>query len=49
MGVNGKMNFESNGDLVAYQGIYQVTGNTADSVVYKGAYTVTNGKLVAVE
>lgn len=49
MGVNGKMNFESNGDLVAYQGIYQVNGNTADSVAYKGAYTVTNGKLVAVE
>jgi len=49
MGVNGKMNFEANGDLVAYQGIYEVTGNNAASVQYKGAYTVTGGKLVAVK
>ncbi|MCH3907636.1 MAG: ABC transporter substrate-binding protein [Sphaerochaeta sp.] len=48
-GVNGTMNFEPNGDLVAYQGIYEVTGNTAASVVYKGAYTVTGGKLVSVK
>jgi branched-chain amino acid transport system substrate-binding protein len=48
-GVNGLMNFQDNGDLVAYQGIYEVMGSSADSVKYEGAYTVSGGKLEAVK
>jgi len=45
-GVNGIINFATNGDLVAYQGIYKVEGTNP---VYIGAYTVENGKLVQVQ
>ncbi len=45
-GVNGIINFAENGDLVAYQGIYEVEGTTP---VYVGAFTVENGKIVQVQ
>jgi len=45
-GVNGIINFASNGDLVAYQGIYKVENMTP---VYIGAYTVEDGKLIQVQ
>lgn len=45
-GVNGLINFQENGDLVAYQGVYKVNGTTPE---YLGAYTVKDGKLVKVE
>lgn len=45
-GVNGTINFQSNGDLVAYQGVYEVHGTNPE---YIGAYTVTDGKLIKVE
>lgn len=45
-GVNGIINFASNGDLVAYQGIYEVHGTTP---VYVGAFTVEDGRLVKVQ
>jgi branched-chain amino acid transport system substrate-binding protein len=45
-GVNGIINFAENGDLVAYQGIYEVEGTTP---VYVGAFTVENGKVVQVQ
>ena len=46
LGVNGKINFAENGDLVAYQGLYKVEGTTPK---YLGAYTVVDGKLVEVK
>lgn len=46
VGVNGVINFDEQGDLVAYQGIYEVHGNTP---VYIGAFQVVNGKVVKVE
>ncbi len=46
VGVNGIINFDENGDLVAYQGIYEVEGSTP---VYQGAYQVVDGKIVKVE
>ena len=46
VGVNGIINFDENGDLVAYQGIYKVDGSTP---VYQGAYQVVDGKIVKVE
>ena len=46
VGVNGIINFASNGDLVAYQGIYEVHGTTP---VYVGAFTVEDGRLVKVQ
>ncbi len=46
VGVNGVINFDENGDLVAYQGIYKVDGSTP---VYQGAYQVVDGKIVKVE
>lgn len=45
-GMNGIINFASNGDLVAYQGIYEVHGTTP---VYVGAFTVEDGRLVKVQ
>lgn len=45
LGVSGTVNFASNGDLVAYQGIYKVNGTTPE---YLGAYSVQDGKLVKV-
>lgn len=45
-GVNGIINFAENGDLVAYQGIYEVHGSTPE---YIGAFTVEDGKLVQVQ
>ena len=44
-GVNGTINFAENGDLVAYQGIYEVAGNTPK---YVGAFKIENGKVVKV-
>ena len=44
-GVNGTINFAENGDLVAYQGIYEVEGNTPK---YVGAFKIENGKVVKV-
>lgn len=46
VGVNGVINFDEKGDLVAYQGIYKVEGTTP---VYLGAYQVVDGKVVKVE
>lgn len=46
VGVNGVINFDEQGDLVAYQGIYEVHGNTP---VYIGAFQVVDGKVVKVE
>ena len=49
-GVNGITNFQPNGDLVAYEGIYEVKGNDRASEVYLGAYGVdASGKLFKVE
>ena len=49
-GVNGTMNFQPNGDLVAYEGVYKVEGNSRASETYQGTYGVdANGKLVKVE
>lgn len=45
-GVNGIINFAPNGDLVAYQGIYEVHGTTPE---YLGAFAVDDGKLVQVQ
>lgn len=45
-GVNGIINFAPNGDLVAYQGIYEVHGTTPE---YLGAFAVEDGKLVQVQ
>lgn len=45
-GVNGIINFAPNGDLVAYQGIYEVHGTTPE---YLGAFAVEGGKLVQVQ
>lgn len=45
-GVTGNINFAPNGDLIAYQGIYKVEGQTP---VYQGAYAVENGKLVKID
>lgn len=45
-GVTGTVNFAANGDLVAYQGIYEVEGTTP---VFLGSYTVDNGKLIQVD
>lgn len=45
VGVNGVINFDEKGDLVAYQGIYKVEGKTP---VYIGAFQVVNGKVVQV-
>lgn len=45
-GVNGIINFAPNGDLVAYQGIYEVHGTTPE---YLGAFAVEDGKLVKVQ
>ncbi len=45
-GVNGIINFAPNGDLVAYQGIYEVHGTTPE---YLGAVAVEDGKLVQVQ
>ncbi len=45
-GVTGAVNFDSVGDLVAYQGLYEVEGTTPK---YLGAYTVVDGKLTKVE
>lgn len=45
-GVNGIINFAPNGDLVAYQGIYEVHGTTPE---YVGAFTVEDGKLIQVQ
>ena len=45
VGVNGVINFDSKGDLVADQGIYRVEGKTP---VYLGAYQVKDGKVVKV-
>lgn len=45
-GVNGIINFAPNGDLVAYQGIYEVHGTTPE---YVGAFAVEDGKLVQVQ
>ena len=46
VGLNGVINFDEQGDLVAYQGIYEVHGNTP---VYIGAFQVVDGKVVKVE
>ncbi len=46
VGVNGVINFDENGDLVAYQGIYKVEGSTPK---YLGAYQVVDGKVVKAE
>ena len=46
VGVNGVINFDEQGDLVAYQGIYEVHGNTP---VYIGAFQVVDRKVVKVE
>lgn len=46
VGVNGVINFDENGDLVAYQGIYKVEGRTP---VYVGAFQVVDGKVVKAE
>ena len=46
VGVNGIINFDEQGDLVAYQGVYKVDGKTP---VYLGAYQVVDGKIVKVE
>lgn len=46
VGVNGVINFDEQGDLVAYQGIYEVHENTP---VYIGAFQVVDGKVVKVE
>lgn len=46
VGVNGVINFDEQGDLVAYQGIYEVHGSTP---VYIGAFQVVDGKVVKVE
>ena len=48
-GVQGLINFEANGDIVAYQGVYTVTGTTLDSVQYMGSYTVRNNTLVKID
>ena len=48
-GVQGIINFEKNGDIVAYQGVYEVKGTTLDSVEYKGSFTVTGNSLVKVD
>ena len=45
VGVNGIINFDEKGDLVAYQGIYKVEGKTP---VYIGAFQVVDGKVVQV-
>lgn len=45
-GVNGIINFAPNGDLVAYQGIYEVHGTTPE---YLGAFAIEDGKLVQVQ
>lgn len=45
-GVNGIINFAANGDLVAYQGVYEVHGTTPE---YLGAFSVEDGKLVQVQ
>lgn len=45
-GVNGIINFAPNGDLVAYQGIYEVHGTTPE---YLGAFAVEDGKLVQIQ
>lgn len=45
-GVNGIINFAPNGDLVAYQGVYEVHGTTPE---YLGAFSVEDGKLVKVQ
>ena len=45
-GVNRIINFAPNGDLVAYQGIYEVHGTTPE---YLGAFAVEDGKLVQVQ
>lgn len=45
-GVNGIINFAANGDLVAYQGVYEVHGTTPE---YLGAFSVEDGKLVKVQ
>lgn len=44
-GVTGTVNFAENGDLVAYQGVYEVEGTTPK---YVGTYTVVDGALVEV-
>ncbi len=46
VGVNGVINFDEVGDLVAYQGIYRVDGKTP---VYVGAFQVVDGKVVEVK
>lgn len=46
VGVNGVINFDEQGDLVAYQGVYKVDGKTP---VYIGAYQVVDGKVVEAE
>ena len=49
-GVNGTMNFQPNGDLVAYEGVYKVEGNDRASETYQGTYGVdASGKLVKIE
>lgn len=45
-GVNGIINFAPNGDLVAYQGVYEVHGTTPE---YLGAFSVEGGKLVKIQ
>ncbi len=50
VGVNGTLNFQPNGDLVAYEGVYKVEGNDRASEVYQGTYGVdASGKLVKVD
>ena len=46
LGANGTINFASNGDLVASQGVYDVEGTTP---VYVGAFQVQNGQIVQVD
>ena len=45
-GVSGTVNFAENGDLVAYQGVYKVNGQTPE---YVGTFTVVNGKLIQID
>ena len=46
VGVNGVINFDEQGDLVANQGVYKVDGKTP---VYLGAYQVIDGKVTKVD
>ena len=46
VGVNGVINFDEQGDLVANQGVYKVEGKTP---VYLGAYQVIDGKVTKVD